>query len=89
MEQEKELTGQESLALIAKMINKAKRDYRDSGLSSLLWGSVITFCSLAQYANIWLHWPYVEYIWFLTFGAVVPQIMIAIREGKTRKTSIP
>ena len=85
MQQEKELTGQESLALIAKMINKAKRDYRDSGLSSLLWGSVIPFCSLLQYANNWLHWPYMEYAWFLTVGAVVPQIMIAIREGKARK----
>jgi hypothetical protein len=82
---EKELTGQESLALIAKMINKAKRDYKDSGLSSLLWGSVITFCSLLQYANNWLRWPYMEYAWFLTVGAVVPQIMIAIREGKARK----
>jgi hypothetical protein len=85
MEQEKELSSQESLALIAKMINKAKRDYLDSGLSSLLWGSVIIFCSLVTYANNWLKWPNVEYIWFLTIGAVVPQILIAIREGKARK----
>ena len=85
MEQERELSGQESLALIAKMINKAKRDYKDSGLSSLLWGSVITFCSLVTYANNWLKLPYMDYIWFLTVGAVVPQIFIAIREGKARK----
>jgi hypothetical protein len=82
---EKELTGQESLALIAKMINKAKRDYLDSGLSSLLWGSVIMFCSLVTYANNWLKWPNMEYVWFLTIGAVAPQIVIAIREGKARK----
>jgi hypothetical protein len=82
---EKELTGQESLALIAKMINKAKRDYLDSGLSSLLWGSVIMFCSLVTYANNWLKWPNMDYVWFLTIGAVVPQILIAIREGKARK----
>jgi hypothetical protein len=73
---EKELTGQESLALIAKMINKAKRDYLDSGLSSLLWGSVIMFCSLVTYANNWLKWPNMEYVWFLTIGAVVPQIVM-------------
>ncbi len=85
MEQEKELTSQESLALIAKMINKAKRDYLDSGLSSLLWGTVIIFCSLVQYANNWLRWPGLEYVWFLTVAAVVPQIVIAIREGKARK----
>jgi hypothetical protein len=82
---EKELTGQESLALIAKMINKAKRDYLDSGLSSLLWGSVIMFCSLVTYANNWLKWPNMDYVWFLTIGAVIPQILIAIREGKARK----
>jgi hypothetical protein len=85
MEQEKELSSHESLALIAKMINNAKRDYLDSGLSSLLWGSVILFCSLVTFANNWLKWPNMEYVWFLTIGAVVPQILIAIREGKERK----
>lgn len=85
MEQEKELTGQESLALIAKMINKARRDYLDSGLSSLLWGTVITVCGLVAYANYWLKWPVLNYVWFLTIAAVVPQILIAIREGKARK----
>lgn len=82
---EKELTGQESLALIAKMINKAKRDYLDSGLSSLLWGTVIPICSLVDYANSWLKQPVFKYVWFLTIVAVVPQILIAIREGKARK----
>jgi hypothetical protein len=82
---EKELTGQESLALIAKMINKAKRDYLDSGLSSLLWGTVIIFCSLVAYANYWLKWPALEYVWFLTVAAVVPQILIVLRELKERK----
>jgi hypothetical protein len=85
MEQEKELTGQESLALIAKMINKAKRDYLDSGLSSLLWGIVIPICSLVDYANFWLKMPALQYVWFLTIVAVAPQILIAIREGKARK----
>lgn len=85
MEDEKQLTSQESLALIAKMISKARRDYLDSGLSALLWGSVITICSLAAFANHWLKWPALDYIWFLTVAAIVPQIVIAIREGKNRK----
>jgi hypothetical protein len=85
MEHEKELSGQESLALIAKMINKAKRDYLDSGLSSLLWGTIIPVCSLVAYANYWLKWPALEYVWFLTVAAVIPQVLIAIREGKARK----
>lgn len=85
MQQEKEMTGQESLELIAKMINKARRDYLDSGLSALLWGSVITFCSLVAFANYYLEWPALNYVWFLTIAAVVPQVVIAIREGKARK----
>ncbi|HEV9036366.1 MAG TPA: hypothetical protein VGQ51_07100 [Puia sp.] len=83
--EEKELTGQESLALITKMINKARRDYLDSGLSALLWGSVITFCSLVTFANYWIKQPVFDYVWFLTIAAVVPQIIIAIREAKKRK----
>jgi hypothetical protein len=85
MEQEKELSGHESLALITKMITKAKRDYLDTGLSSLLWGSVITFCSLAAFLNFWLLWPALTYVWFLTIAAVIPQVVISIREAKARR----
>ena len=85
MEQEKELTGEESLALIAKMISRARRDYYDNGLSGLLWGSVIIICSLTTFANAYLQWPVLDYIWFLTLGAVAPQVIIAIREGRRRR----
>jgi hypothetical protein len=85
MEQEKELTGQESLALITKMISRARRDYYDTGLSALLWGSVITICGLTTFANYYLKWSALDYIWILTVAAVAPQIVIAIREGKRRR----
>ena len=85
MEQEKELTGQESLELISRMINTAKKNYYDTGVSALLWGSVITICSLATFANYFLKWPHVEFIWFLTLIAVIPQILISIREKKNRR----
>ena len=85
MEQEKELTSEESLALITKMISKAKREYLDTGLSGLLWGSVIIICSLVTFANYYLQWPILGYIWFLTIGAIAPQVIIGIREGKQQK----
>ena len=84
MEQEKELTSQESLALIAKMISRARRDFYDTGLSGLLWGSVITICSLTTFANYYLKWPVLDYVWFLTIAAVAPQVIIVIREGKQK-----
>lgn len=85
MEEEKELTGPESLELIARMINKAKDDYHDTGVSVLFWGSVITFCSLVTFFNAWLRWDWLDYIWLLTFIAVIPQVLISIRESKTRR----
>ena len=56
MENEQTLTGEQSLELITSMIKQAKNDYYDTGISALLWGSVIIFCSLATYANHWLKW---------------------------------
>ena len=84
MENEQTLTGEQSLELITSMINQAKNDYYDTGISALLWGSVIIFCSLATYANHCLKWAALDYVWFLTVVAVVPQIIISIREGKQR-----
>jgi hypothetical protein len=85
MEQEKELTSEESLELITRMIAKAKNDYFDSGLSALLWGGVTTFCSLVTFIKYWLKWAALDYVWFLMIVAVVPQVIIAIREGKDRR----
>lgn len=85
MEQEKELTSQESLELISRMIIKARQDYYDTGLSSLLWGSTITFCSLVFFANYYLQWAVLDYVWFLTFAAVIVQGMISAREKKNRR----
>jgi hypothetical protein len=84
MENEQTLTGEQSLELITSMINQAKNDYYDTGISALLWGTVIVFCSLATYANQYLQWAALNYIWFLTIVAVVPQVIIAIREAKRR-----
>lgn len=85
MEQEKELTSQESLELITRMISKAKDDYRETGVSALLWGSVISFCSLVTFCNYSLRWGWPDYVWLLTFVAVIPQIIIARQEKKKRK----
>jgi hypothetical protein len=84
-EEEKELTSRESLELITRMINKAKNDYLDTGMSTLLWGGIITICSLATFFNFYLQWAALDYIWFLTIAAIVPQVLISVRESKSRK----
>ena len=79
------MTGQESLELITRMIKNAKNDYYTTGLTALLWGSVITICGLVTFANYYLQWPALDYVWFLTIIAVLPTVMITIRERKMRK----
>ncbi|HWB94529.1 MAG TPA: hypothetical protein VG605_21890 [Puia sp.] len=86
MEQEKEFTSQESLALITKMITRARRDYLGTGLSALLWGSVITFCSLVAFATAYFKWsPALNAVWLLTIVAAIVQGFIAVREAKARR----
>ena len=46
MTEEKILTEKESLDLITSMINKAKCEYAETGISTLMWGMVVIFCSL-------------------------------------------
>ena len=85
MEKEKELTSQESLDLIARMIGKAKSDYIDTGISALLWGSIISFCGLVSFANYYIGWEWLNWVWLLSIIAVIPQIIISARERKKRR----
>ena len=85
MEDKKILTHQESLDLIAKTINKAKEDYQSTGISALLWGSLITFCSLVSFLNYYLRWPVLNYIWFLNIAVVIPQAVLFRKEEKNKK----
>ena len=47
--EEKQLSGEESLQLITKMISQAKNYYYESGLSALLWGFTNVICFTLAY----------------------------------------
>lgn len=79
------MTEQESFLLIQQMINKAKNSYHDTGIGPILWGSVITICSLITYFKIEYKFKLPFDIWFLTLIAIVPQIFISIRESRMNK----
>ncbi len=82
--EDKPISEKESLELITTMINKAKNSYRDTGLSAMMWGAVIAFCSLVKFAELSLDFRLPFDIYLLTFAAVIPQIIISIREKKLR-----
>ena len=85
MENEQILTEKQSLEIITQMINKAKSDYRETGIGALMWGSIVTICSLVTFANYYWNWQPARYVWFLTYIALVPQVIISVRES--RKTN--
>jgi hypothetical protein len=85
MEKDQSLTSEQSLELITSMISRAKNDYYNTGISALLWGSVVIFCSLATYVNQRLQWTVLNYVWFMMIVAVIPQVIISVREGKRRR----
>lgn len=83
--EEKQLSEKESLQLITEMIRKAKYNYHESGTSAILWGTVIAFCGLVNFAELFWNFTIGFPIWMLTLIALVPQIFISVRQGRKRK----
>lgn len=83
MANEKQITEKESLELITRMIQKAKGSYYDTGIGPVLWGSVIALCSFVTYLEISYHFSIGFDIWILALVAIVPQIIISIREKRS------
>lgn len=85
MENGDELSHRQSLQLIEEMIYKAKNSYHESGNSSLLWGGTIMLCSAVSFGNTWWGIQGLYQIWWLTLAALIPQVIISVRESKTHK----
>jgi hypothetical protein len=85
MNRGEELSHTQSLQLIEEMIYKARNSYHESGTSALLWGGTIMVCSVVSFVNTWLQLKWLNQVWWLTLIALVPQIVISAREGKTQK----
>ena len=85
MTNEQELNEQQSIELITQMINKTKCDYKETGVACLLWGSLVMLCSLITFGNFYWKINVLDYVWFLTLFALIPQVIIAVQERKNKK----
>lgn len=85
MAEEKQLTHQESLALITEMLQNAKGHFHSSGVSAILWGSVVGLAGILSFLQGLLHFSIGFDIWLLVLAAIIPQIIISIRESRNRK----
>ena len=93
MEQNKEMTAQESLRLISESFNKSRKDIlRNSAKYFILWGTLLTLTSLAIYL-LW-HFtgkPQWNFLWFAMpvigypFAALIGKNSIAIPQNEVSK----
>ena len=64
---ETNLTQQESLAIIQRMINAAKREQKDNGLGWIIWGWLLFAASAMSYINFHTKW-FSQYFFWNAFG---------------------
>lgn len=84
-ESEKELTSEESLKLINRMILEAKGYFHESGMSALIWGFSILLCSLIAYAidTDAFNFPFPPF--YMLVPVFFVQAWISIKENKKKK----
>lgn len=83
MEYEKELSHNESLALIASMINRAKERFGENGFLYLLWGWGILFCCVAQFILQQIYHSDSAYaVWLLIWLLLIYQIVYLRKKKK-------
>ncbi len=76
--EEKLMTGEESLKIITDMINKTKVNIRQSSFHLLFWGWLILFCSLSEYLLFRLtDFATPWYVWFF----VIPGVFVSMTYG--------
>jgi len=83
--EEQQLSGEQSLALITQMINRAKDACHQTGIAAIMWGAVIAVCALVRLAELQFGFKLPVDIYWLTVIAVIPQIWFNIREKKERQ----
>lgn len=84
--EEKLMTGEESLRIISEMINKTKVNIRQGSFHLLFWGWLLTVCSLSEWLIMKLtSYPHPYYVWFLVIpGAFVSMIYGAVNGRKAK-----
>lgn len=85
MLKEPSFSSEQSLQLINEMIGKAKRSYTTKGIASMVWGSLIIFCSMVTWIQVKFNFTIGFEIWWLLMLALIPQIYFSIKEKKDKK----
>jgi hypothetical protein len=83
---EKMMTGEESLRIITEMVNKTKVNIRQSSFHLLFWGWLIFACSLSEYL-LWKFTDYATpyYVWFFVIPGVFVSFIYGFTTGRKAK----
>lgn len=83
---EKELSAQESLALIRSMINKTKDSVADDSFYFLLWGWLVFACCITQFIlKVYFHYPQHYFVWWLMPVGGVISALYGSRQSRKQK----
>jgi hypothetical protein len=63
MNEEKQLTEQESLSIIRQMISSAKKEQKEDGKGWIIWGWMLFFASVFTVLNMHLGWVQTFFFW--------------------------
>jgi len=84
--EEKMMTGEESLKIISEMINKTKVNIQNSSFHLLFWGWLILVCSLADpLLTRFTSYSHPYYVWFLTIPGGFVSMMYGFVNGRKAK----
>ena len=76
---------QEHLALIADMINIARKEYSDNSFIYLVWGWSVCLASLAQYVLIEMKKECSGAVWLILIPVAIFHIIFSVRQNRNEK----
>jgi len=81
--EEKPMTGEESLKIITEMIDKTKIDIRQGSFHLLFWGWLIFACSLSEYLLFkFTDYATPWYVWFFVIPGVFVSLIYGFIKGR-------
>jgi len=84
--EEKMMSGEESLRIIIEMINKTKVNIQQGNFHLLFWGWLIIACSLGEYFLVnFAHYAHHYYVWFLAIPGGLVSMTYGFVNGRKAK----
>jgi hypothetical protein len=87
MEPSNELTANQSLDLISRMINEAKGHVQENSFYFLLWGWVTLLGNLGMFALASMEYPHPYLMWTITIPAWIISLVWGFRQKRSAKTT--